>query len=115
MITLKLKYKSISGDITNHLREYNSVLRFAYNRLFDGMRKTSDVYHCVMNTMKLDFINAFQVQQCILKANMILSTQKDKTKPIVFGGKRNAILRSRGKNTSSQIKEARLQPLWCSG
>jgi len=115
MITIKIKYKSISGDISDHLREYNNCLRFSYNRLFEGMNNASLIYREVINKMNFQLISTFQVQQCILKAKMILSSQKDPKVPIVFGGKRNAVLRSQNKITQLEYRDKRVQSIWCSG
>jgi IS605 OrfB family transposase len=46
---------------------------------------------------------------------MIIAVQKDSKDPVVFGGKRNAVLRSQNKITQSEYRDRRTQSIWCSG
>lgn len=106
--TIKLPYKSESLDvISKYVANYNNVLRFTYNRLYDNNFKLSTKQltelQKSMNNVLIDshFLNSAQYEAKQLK---------DRPK-VIFGGRYNYLQRCTGKISNQEFKQNRLQPL----
>lgn len=90
--TIKLPYSCKDGDrdaIKSYIRNYNSVLRFTYNRLYDSDFKLS--------TKELTKLQR-QINNVILDSHFLNCAQQEAKqlkdrKRVIFGGKDNFILR----------------------
>src|ERR1035437_8816772 len=88
MITLKLKIKN-ELDIYEFQRQFNTVIRFAYNRFRDGL-KSSEITKIVKESMRnIELLDFSWIHNAVRRAEFILSKQKDKGSGVVFGGKFN--------------------------
>jgi IS605 OrfB family transposase len=86
-------------------RIYSSAVRFAYNRLLED--KSEKVIRALMKDKFL--IGSWLVQCAIKQAFAIRDSQKElKIPKIIFGTKKNFILRQQNKITKEEYKELRL-------
>lgn len=111
MITIKIPIQN-KIDITNYLREFNSCMRFSYNRFVDGLNE-KDIRHLIKNKKLFTSIDSWFIQCSIKEAQSWF--MKVPSGKIVFGGKRNFKLRSENQITKLQIKELRMFPLCIQG
>lgn len=94
-ITLKIKYSVNELDqsaIFGFIKNYNSVLRFTYSRLLDGITKTKDLT-VEQHKMKNIFIQSHLMNSAQYDAKSIYSNE-DK---VIFGGKKLFNDRCKGK------------------
>lgn len=112
--TIKLPYSCKDEDrnaIISYIRNYNSVLRFTYNRLYDSEFKLSTKeltkLQKQMNNVILDshFLNCAQQEAKQLKGR----------KRVIFGGKNNFIQRCQNKISKEEFQNKRIQPLYSIG
>ena len=84
LITLKIKY-SCDNSILNVIRQYNSVLKFTYNRLLENPKlKTAEITKLQKNLNHCDLIGSHLKNSAIYDAKSLVERS---TEPIVFGGK----------------------------
>lgn len=102
MITYKFKIQN-KINIDDYVRQFNNVIRFAYNRFQDNPKATlSDVEKIVKSNMNnIDLIDASLIKIAVNKAKSI---KKDK---IIFGGKSNFIKRIKELITKDEWDELR--------
>jgi len=83
VITIKLP---IQTNITQYLKQYNNIVRFAYNRYQEGNDyKQSDIEHIVKRKMNnIALMDASFIKAAVDKAKHL----KDKPK-VIFGSKKN--------------------------
>lgn len=112
LITLKIKYfaeEEKLTDICTLINQYNSLLRFTYNRVCENSRictKEITEKQKMLNNITLDshFKNsAFYDARAIYKAN---------GNKVIFGGKSNFIKRSKKLISKEEFKEKCLRPLF---
>lgn len=110
--TIKLPYTTSElAEIKKYVENYNSILRFTYNRLYDVKFKLSTAEVTAlqknMNNVILDshFLNSAQREARQLK---------DREK-VIFGGKHNFIQRCKGKISRKEFLSNRIQPLYSIG
>lgn len=98
-------------DISNYIREYNNVIRFAYNRFQENKKYTlSDVERLVKSTMNnLNYIDASIIKIAVNKAK---SLKKDN---IIFGGKNLFFRRMKNLVSKEEYKALRQFPLMLRG
>ena len=87
MITIKLKLKEKQNGYDILLKQFNNVIRFAYNRYSDnkGNIKDSDVANIVKSTMNnIQQLDASIIEFAVNKAKDIYKSKKQK---IIFGSK----------------------------
>lgn len=101
MITYKYKIQN-KIDISDYIRQFNNVVRFAYNRFQDNHKISSlEIYHIVKSTMNnIDLIDSKLIEYAINKASSI----KDKPKAI-FGGKKQFFERKLNKITKDTFNK----------
>src|ERR1700679_3985352 len=93
MITVKLKLIN-TIDITDFQRQYNNVVRYAYNRFKEGKDLTPIVHLCktLNNILNMD---RSWINSAVSKAQGLYLAQPDET--VVFGGKTLFEKRAKGK------------------
>lgn len=106
--TIKLPYKSVSSDvISKYIANYNNVLRFTYNRLFDNDFKLSTKQ---LTEMQKSMNNIFIDSHFLNSAQYEAKQLKGKSK-VIFGGRYNYLQRCTGKISNQEFNQNRLQPL----
>lgn len=114
-ITLKIKYKVNIDDfnaILNYVKEYNSVLRFTYNRLVEGKKSTKDLtieQHKMLNV----FTQSHLFNSAQYDAKDIYQLNKDRR--VIFGGKKLFLDRINNKISREEFQLKRLLPLYSVG
>ena len=112
MITIKLPIQN-QIDISDYLREFNSCMRFSYNRFVEGLNE-KDIRQLIKSKNIFNSLSDSWFVQCAIKEGKSWF-QKVPSGKIVFGGKKNLKLRSEGKISKDQWKELRLHPLCIQG
>ena len=112
IITMKIRYK-VSSDadksrILEYIKNYNTVLRFTYNRVQDGIKKHKDVT-ALQNSMNNVFVDSWFKESAYINVKNI---QKEK---IIFGGKKLFFKRLKGKISKEEFKLKKLVPLYSVG
>lgn len=106
--TIKLPYKSESLDvISKYVTNYNNVLRFTYNRLYDNNFKLSTKQ---LTEMQKSMNNIFIDSHFLNSAQYEAKQLKGRTK-VIFGGRYNYIQRCKGRISKQEYHSTRLQPL----
>lgn len=114
MQTLKFKYKTnenISSLIHEYQRQYSSILRFAYNRIKEGVT-TTNTEHLIKNLENINLMECFFIRSAVKEAQQMVRTT-DNT--VIFGGKNNFIKRCKGKISKEEFKTKRLSKLYSVG
>ena len=84
LITLKIKYLC-NDSLLDVIRQYNSVLKFTYNRLLANPKlKTAEITQLQKSLNNCDLIGSHLKNSAIYDAK---SLAERSTKPIIFGGK----------------------------
>lgn len=110
LITRKIKY-SCDDDLLPVINQYNSVLRYTYNRLMENPKlKTSEITFLQRSLNNVDLIGSHLKNSAIYDAKALVSE-----KPIVFGGKYLFNQRCQHKISKEEFKLNRLRPLNCVG
>ena len=108
LITLKIKY-SCDNSILDVIRQYNSVLRFTYNRLLENPKlKTSEITQLQKNLNNCDLIGSHLRNSSIYDAKSLVERSD---KPIIFGGKYIFKQRCKHKITKDEFSFKRLRPI----
>ena len=109
-ITFKIKYSSLDSFlIESYIKNFNSVLRFTYNRILDDPKISTKDLTTLQSNMSNVFIKSHLKNSAIYKAKEIYSRNKDKK--VIFGGKSNFELRNKNKISQEEFRENRLLPL----
>lgn len=108
LITLKIKY-SCNMPILDVVNQYNSVLKFTYNRLRENPKlKTSEITQLQKNLNNCDLIGSHLRNSAIYDAKSLVE-RSDKS--IVFGGKYLFKQRCQHKITKDKFVLKRLRPI----
>ena len=108
LITLKIKY-SCNNSILDVISQYNSVLRFTYNRLLENPKlKTSEITQLQKNLNNCDLIGSHLKNSAIYDAKSLIERSD---KPIIFGGKHLFKQRCQHKITKDEFLLRRLRPI----
>lgn len=114
-VTLKIKYTVATDDfnvILKYIKEYNSVLRFTYNRLTEGVKSTKDLtaeQHKMLNV----FTQSHLFNSAQYNAKDIYQLNKDKK--VIFGGKKLFLDRVNNKISKEEFQLKKLMPLYSVG
>ena len=112
IVTFKFKY-SYEGDLFDVIKEYNSVLRFTYNRLVDNPKyRTSEI------TQMQKFLNNCGLIGSILRCSAIFDAKSlisKSDKKVIFGGKKLFIDRCKNKISKEDFHKKKLSPITCIG
>lgn len=108
LITLKIKY-SCDNSILDVIKQYNSVLKFTYNRLLENPKlKTSEITQLQKNLNHCDLIGSHLKNSIIYDAKSLIEKS---TKPIIFGGKHLFKQRCQHKINRDEFLIKRLRPI----
>ena len=108
LITLKIKY-SCSNSILDVISQYNSVLKFTYNRLLENPKlKTSEITKLQNNLNNCDLIGSHLKNSAIYDAKSLI---EHSDKPIIFGGKCLFKQRCQHKIDKDEFLIKRLRPI----
>ena len=114
-ITLKIKYGVDIDDfnvISKYIKEYNSVLRFTYNRLMEGIKSTKDLT-VKQHKMKNIFTQSHLFNSAQYDAKAIYQLNKDKK--VIFGGKKLFLDRCKNRISKEDFQLKKLLPLYSVG
>ena len=115
MITLKIKYSTESCNhviIQEYRKQYSSVLHCAYNLRFNNISE-KDTEHQLKVLNNIDLIGSYLKKCAVKHATQLLEKKSDK--PMIFGGKKNFLLRCQGKISKDEFKQKRLSKLYIIG
>ena len=108
LITLKFKY-SCDNSILDVIRQYNSVLKFTYNRLLKNPKlKTAELTQLQKNLNNCDLIGSHLRNSVIYDAKSLIERSN---KPIIFGGKQLFKQRCQHKINRDNFLLKRLKPI----
>jgi IS605 OrfB family transposase len=111
MITIKLPIKN-KIDISEYQKQFNSCVRYSYNRFVDGL-KESDIYHNITNNKLFQNLDSWFVRCANKEAESWF--KKVPSGKLIFGGKDNFIKRCKNKISNDEWKEKRLYILVSQG
>lgn len=112
LVTYKIKY-TCSDSLLDVIKQYNSVLRFTYNRLSENKNlKTSEITQMQKLLNNCGLIGSYLRCSAICDAKSLLS---DSDRDIVFGGRKLFNDRCNHKIDKEQFRLKRLRPLSCVG
>ena len=117
MITIKLKLKNTFGE-AELIKQFNNVIRFAYNRYADGnIKKDSEIVRLIKSTMNhIDKLDSAMIEEAVKRAKHIFNIQKSHgTEKIIFGGKSNWNRYNKGLISKEEFEENKLLPLYSVG
>jgi len=107
MKTIKLPYKS-SKDLTSIIKQYSSIVRYGYNRFLEGNTE-KEIRYLTKSLNNINDLNSWLVQCAIKDAKVVHKRFKDEK--VIFGGKKNFILRCRNKISKEEYQLKRLIPV----
>ena len=102
-----LPYKT-TENLEPILRQYSSVVRYAYNRFYEGNEK-KEVRHSCKKMNNIDLLVAYLFYCAIDDAEDIY--KKSGNEKVIFGGKDNFYNKIKGKISKEEYKYKRLMPL----
>ena len=117
IITLKIRYETDASSlslITMLQKQFNSCLRFTYNRLCDNKSLTTKELTALqkgLNNMTL--VKSHLKNSSIHKAKEIVATGTEKS--VIFGGRNNFIKRCFNKISKEEFLKKRLLPIYSVG
>ena len=112
LVTYKIKY-TCSDSPLDVIKQYNSVLRFTYNRLLENKNlKTSEITQMQKFLNNCELIGSHLKNSAIYDAKSLLS---DSNETIVFGGRKLFKDRCNHKINRDEFRLKRLRPLNCVG
>ena len=108
LITFKIKY-SCEESILDVIRQYNSVLKFTYNRLLENPKlKTAEITQLQKNLNNCNLIGSHLKNSIIYDAKSLVEKSN---KPIIFGGKNLFNQRCQHKISKDEFQLKRLRPI----
>ena len=108
LITLKIKY-SCNTSILDIIKQYNSVLKFTYNRLLENPKlKTAEITQLQKNLNNCDLIGSHLKNSAIYDAKSLIEKSN---KPIIFGGRYLFKQRCQHKISKEEFLIKRLRPI----
>ncbi len=108
LITLKIKY-SCDNSILDVIKQYNSVLKFTYNRLLENPKlKTSEITQLQKNLNNCNLIGSHLRNSAIYDARSLIN-HSDRS--IIFGGKYLFKQRCQHKISKDEFSLKRLRPI----
>ena len=117
MQTLKMKYHTNSDDdlmlIKSYQSQYNSVLRFMYNRVCDGLNEKNRE-SLTKSLNNIDSLDSWFIRSAAKQAQWLYDSVKsigNNPQKLIFGGKKNLMRRCKGLISKKDFQTKRLQPL----
>ena len=112
LITLKIKY-SCNDSLLDVIRQYNSVLKFTYNRLLENPNlKTAEITLLQKDLNNCELIGSHLKNSAIYDAKSLVEKSSE---PVIFGGKKLFLQRCQNKIDRNEFLIKRLRPLNCVG
>ena len=112
LITLKIKY-SCNKSILDIIKQYNSVLKFTYNRLLENPKlKTAEITQLQKNINNCDLIGSHLKNSAIYDAKSLIEKSNE---PIIFGGKYLFKQRCQHKISKDEFLIKRIRPIYSVG
>lgn len=110
MLTIKLPIIN-KINITNYMKQYTNVSRFAYNRLLEGksLSETEKIVKSTMNNIEL--MNADFIKVAVNQVKNLIN----KKEKVVFGGKKNWQNYNSNKITKEEYNKNKLLPIMVRG
>lgn len=113
IITLKIRYDTDASSlslITTLQKQFNSCLRFTYNRLCDNKRLTTKELTALQkNLNNIMLIKSHLKNSAIYKAKEMITTGTGRS--VIFGGKTNFIKRCLNKISKEEFLKKRFLPI----
>ena len=118
IITLKIRYETDASSlslIAMLQKQFNSCLRFTYNRLCNNKSLTTKELTALQkNLNNVELVKSHLKNSAIHKAKEIITTGADKL--VIFGGKRNFIKRCQNKISKEEfLKKKASSDIFCWG
>lgn len=89
MISVKCKITN-NVQIGEYIRQYGSVMRYAYNRFFKEKKGISEVYHLCKSLSNTQLLDASFKEFAVMEAHQIFKSQETRgQKKVIFGGRKN--------------------------
>ena len=112
LITLKIKY-SCNDSFLDVIKQYNSVLKFTYNRLLENPKlKTAEITKLQRSLNNCDLIGSHLRNSAIYDAKSLVERSIE---PIIFGGKHLFKQRCQHKISRDDFLINRLRPIYSVG
>ena len=108
MKTVKLPIKE-PLEIDSYIREFNKILRIAYNLFKDALKEKEIRLHLKTLNLDLNLVDSWFIQSAIYEAKGMF--ERTQGKKMIFGGKKNFELLKAKKITKEEWKELRTYPL----
>ena len=117
MITLKIRYETDASSlslITAIQKQFNSCLRFTYNRLCDNKNLVAKEFTTLQKGLNnTELVKSHLKNSAIHKAKEIIAANM-KT-PVIFGGRNNFVKRCLNKISKDEFLKKRLLPIYSVG
>ena len=117
IITLKIRYETDASSlslITTLQKQFNSCLRFTYNRLCDNKSLTTRELTALQKGLNnITLVKSHLKNSSIHKAKEIVATGTEKS--VIFGGRNNFIKRCFNKISKEEFLKKRLLPIYSVG
>ena len=107
LVTYKIKY-NCNESLLSVIKQYNSVLRFTYNRLLNGRLSTKDLTVLQKTLNNTDIIQSHLRNSAIYDSKTLIAKS---TTPIVFGGKKLFMQRCKQQISHEEFQLKKLFPL----
>ncbi len=85
MVSVKCKIKN-TIEIDDYTRQFNNVLRYAYNRFCEKLDFLSVYHKCNKELKNKELLDASFIESAVNKAQWIFKTRGS---GVIFGGKKN--------------------------
>lgn len=113
LITLKISY-SCDQNLIDYIRQYNSLLKFTYNRLVEHHLNDHDINVLQKDIKNCDLVNNSWFRgSAYYDAKARVAASPDK--PIIFGGKWLFLKRCQHKISKEEFQQQKLAPLYSIG
>lgn len=119
MFSVKIPYKISNDDdraiINRMIREYNSMFRVAFNRVWNN---ESVNYKDISNLNNIQLLNSWYALSALKEAKDVAKTIKKSNptqKKVIFGSRKKFIDRQKGLISHDDLIESRLRPITCYG
>ena len=116
MKTIKIPYTTDENslkEIHSLMKQFSSVVRYSYNRYFDGMTDIKKIKSLVNSLNNIDDLNSKQIEYAILEGKDVHT--RFQNQKVIFGGKNNFYERCKGNITKDEFKIKKLSHITCQG
>ena len=117
LITFKISY-TCEESFLEYITQYNSMLRFTYNRMFEAPHISYKDMTDLQNTLNnCELMKSWLKTSAMKNASALinLATETGNTKPIIFGGKKLFLQRCNNEISKEEFQLKRLVPLMSVG